>query len=81
MVRLVMAGAARLLAGGLVLGLAFTAAADRLFRGVLFGVSTIDGRALALASAVLALVSLLAVAAPALRAARVAPVDALKSEG
>ena len=78
--QLVLSGAGRLLAVGLILGVALTAAADRFFRGVLFGVSAVDGRALAAAAATLAIVSLLAVAGPAFRAARVAPVDALKGE-
>jgi predicted permease len=80
MIRLVLSGAARLLGGGLVLGMALTAGADRFFRGVLFGVSAIDVGALAIATVTLGLVSLLAVAGPALRAARIAPIDALKGE-
>jgi hypothetical protein len=80
MIQLVLSGAGRLLAAGLILGMALTAAADRFFRGVLFGVSAIDGRALAAAAATLAVVALLAVAGPAFRAARVAPLDALKSD-
>ena len=80
MIQLVLSGAGRLLACGLLLGVVLTAAADRLFRGVLFGVTAIDGRALALAAGTLAIVSLLAVAGPALRAARIAPLDALKGD-
>jgi len=80
MIQLVLSGAGRLLAIGLILGVALTAAADRFFRGVVFGVSAVDGRALAAAAATLAVVSLLAVAGPAFRAARIAPVDALKSD-
>ena len=44
LVQLVMAGAGRLLAGGIVAGIVLTAAADRLLRGVLFGVSPLDAR-------------------------------------
>jgi ABC-type antimicrobial peptide transport system permease subunit len=47
---------------------------------VLFGVSPLDATALAGAALTLALVALLAVAGPALKASRIAPVDALKGE-
>jgi ABC-type antimicrobial peptide transport system permease subunit len=57
-----------------------TAAADRLLRGVLVGVSPLDARALAVAALTLAIVSAIAVAGPALKAARIAPIDALKGE-
>ena len=80
LVQLVMAGAGRLLAGGIVAGIVLTAAADRLLRGVLFGVSPLDARALAVAALTLAIVSAIAVAGPALKAARIAPIDALKGE-
>jgi predicted permease len=79
-VQLVMSGAGRLLVGGLVLGVALTAAADRLLRGVLFGVSPLDAAALAASAVTLALVSVIAVAGPAIRAARIAPIDALRGE-
>jgi putative ABC transport system permease protein len=78
--RLVMAGAGRLLLGGIVLGVALTAAADRLLRGVLFGVSPLDVRALGAAALTLAVVAALAAALPAVRAARIAPTDALKGD-
>ena len=80
LVQLVMAGAGRLLAGGIVLGTVLTAAADRLLRGTLFGVSPLDAGALAAAALTLAIVSALAVAGPAIKAARIAPIDALKGE-
>jgi predicted permease len=79
-VRLVMTGAGRLLAGGLGLGLVLTLAADRLLRGVLFGVSPADPAAIAAAVFTLALVSSAAVLAPALRVAHVPPSDALRGE-
>jgi hypothetical protein len=63
-----------------VLGIILTAAADRLFRGVLFGVTTVDSGALGAAATILAAVALLAVAGPARRASRIAPVAALKAE-
>ena len=80
MIALVMSGAGRLLAGGIVLGIALTAAADRVLRGVLFGVSPLDARALAAAVLTLAIVSVVAVAGPALKAARIAPIDALRGD-
>ena len=51
LIGLVMSGAGRLLAGGIVLGIVLTAAADRVLRGVVFGVSPLDIRALAAAAA------------------------------
>ena len=78
MIRLVMAEAARLLSAGLVLGVLLTAAGDRILRGVLFGVSPLDAPALGLAALTLALVSIIAVTGPALRASRVEPTQVLK---
>ena len=80
MIQLVMAGAGRLLGGGIVLGILLTAAADRLFRGLLFGVSTVDARSLAAAAVTLAIVWAIAIAGPAIKAARIAPVDALRGD-
>jgi hypothetical protein len=80
MIGLVMSGAGRLLAGGIVLGIAMTAAADRVLRGVLFGVSPLDVGALAAAALALAIVAVVAVAGPALKAARIAPIEALRGE-
>jgi len=79
-IQLVMAGAGRLLAGGILLGVVLTAAADRALRGLLFGVSPLDAPALAAAALTLAVVSAIAVAGPALKAARIAPIDALKGD-
>lgn len=78
--RLVMSGAGRLLASGLLIGIIFTAAADRLLRGVLFGVNPLDLPALAAAILTIAVVASLAVFAPALRASRIAPIVALRAE-
>jgi putative ABC transport system permease protein len=80
MIRLVAAAAARVLASGLVLGVVLTAAADGVLRGVLFGVTSFDAGALAVSVAVIATVAMAAVAAPAIRAARVAPTDALRGD-
>ena len=78
--QLVLSGAGRLLASGLVIGIVLTAAADRLLRGVLFGVSPLDFSALAAAILTIALVSGLAVFGPALRASRIAPIEALRRD-
>jgi putative ABC transport system permease protein len=80
LIRLIMAAAGRLLAGGIVLGVALTVAADRLLRGLLFGVSPLDARALGAAALTLAVVATAAAALPAFRAARIAPTDALKGD-
>jgi predicted permease len=80
MIRLVAAAAARLLASGIVLGVVLTAAADRVLRGMLFGVTSFDAGALAASIAVIATVAMAAVAAPAIRAARVPPTDALRGD-
>ena len=80
MIRLVAAAAARLLASGMVLGVVLTVAADRVLRGMLFGVTSFDAGALAASVAVIATVAMAAVAAPAIRAARVPPTDALRGD-
>lgn len=80
MMRLVMTDAGRLLASGLVSGIVLIVIADRLLRRLLFGAGGLDLPALAAAVVVLVLVALVAVAIPAIKAARVAPVDALRAE-
>jgi hypothetical protein len=80
LVALVFSGAGRLLAGGIVVGVLLTMAADRFLRGVLFGVAALDVRALATAALTLAIVAAIAVAGPAFRAARVSPTDVLRGE-
>jgi predicted permease len=79
-IRLVLTGAGRLVAGGLVLGVVLTIVANRLLESVLFGVSPGDPTSVAAAMATLVIVSAAAVAGPALRAARIAPSDALRAE-
>jgi putative ABC transport system permease protein len=80
MIQLVMFGAGRLLTGGIALGLLLTLAADRVLRTVLFGVTTLDAPVLAGAALTLALVAMVAIAGPALKAARIAPIEALRGE-
>ena len=72
---------AGLLAGmGIVLGLACSIGAAALMKGLLFGVQAWDVSTLAGVAAVLGCFALLASFIPARRAARVNPVDALRSE-
>jgi len=80
MIRLIAGAAGRLLASGIVLGIVLTATADRMLRGVLFGVASFDVGALAASVAVIAVVAMAAVTAPAVRAARIAPTDALRGD-
>ncbi|MFI5177732.1 MAG: ADOP family duplicated permease [Vicinamibacterales bacterium] len=79
-VRLVAAGAARLLGIGLGLGLAMTLAGGQFLRALLFDASPADLPALGASVAALAVLAAGAVAIPALRAARVTPVTASRSE-
>jgi hypothetical protein len=77
-VRLVVTGAARLIAVGLALGLVMAAATSRVIAAMLFGVRPMD--AAAYAGVLLLAVPMIVVAAvvPAVRAARVDPVVALR---
>jgi predicted permease len=79
-VRLIAAGAGRLLTSGLVAGFALMLAADRLLRGLVFDATAFDLPTLAAAAATLAAASAAAVALPALKAARISPLDALREE-
>jgi predicted permease len=63
---------------GLIAGLALAAAVTRVLAGTLFGVSARDPMTFAVVAAVLAGVGLIASIAPGVRAARVAPVEALR---
>ena len=65
---------------GLVVGIPATLAVGRALRGLLYGVEPHDPAAIAFATVVLAVASLLAGCVPALRAARVDPLVALRSE-
>jgi putative ABC transport system permease protein len=77
--RLVVGNGARLVAGGIAIGVAASFALERLVSSLLFGVTAADS-ASAIAVAVLAAVALVACYVPALRAARVSPLRALRYE-
>ncbi len=78
--RLVVGQGLRLAAYGLGLGLLLAAVASGLLRSLLFGVSGFDPLAFAASALILAAVAALACLVPALRAARVDPMVALRSE-
>jgi ABC-type antimicrobial peptide transport system permease subunit len=78
--RLVFAGAGRLLVVGIALGVALTVAAARVIRSVLFGVSPLDIGTIGAAVLVLAIVTALAAFLPARRAAGIDPLDAIRIE-
>jgi putative ABC transport system permease protein len=79
-VRLVLVSGAKLAAIGCVIGLAGAAAASNLLRSMLFNVSPFDPVVLALAAFCVLLLAVGASAPPALRAASVQPMQALRGE-
>jgi ABC-type antimicrobial peptide transport system permease subunit len=80
LVRLVLRHGAGLALAGVGLGAALAALAGRVFSALLYGVSPLDPLAYGLAAAILLAVSLAANLVPALAAARVDPMRALRSE-
>ena len=80
MVGLVLAGAARLLTGGIVAGLILSVAAARALQSVLFGVSPLDALTLTAAVVALGAVALAAAVVPARRAAAIDPIGAMRAE-
>lgn len=80
MVGLVCVSAGRLLVLGVLLGLGLTFGAGRVLKTLLFGVSTYDATTLVVATMTLVLVSCTAIAIPAIRASRVAPTEALRTD-
>jgi predicted permease len=78
--RLVLAEAGKLIAMGVLLGLAGSIAAASLMRKLLFGVQAWDVPTLIVVAAVLSASALLASFLPARRAAQVNPMDALRAE-
>jgi ABC-type antimicrobial peptide transport system permease subunit len=77
--RLVIGQALMLAACGLALGFVLGAGAGHLMRGLLFGVEPFDPITFAAAGAGFVVVTLVASATPAIRAARVDPADALRA--
>jgi predicted permease len=77
-VRMVIRQGMLLVAAGLAVGLPCAFAATRLLRALLFQVAPHDAVAFGGATAVLCVVAFVACAAPALRASRVSPVEALR---
>jgi len=79
-VGLVLAGAARLLASGIGVGLLLAIGVARLLQSVLFGVSPLDALTLGATIATLILFALAAAARPARRAAAIDPIETLRAE-
>ncbi len=79
-VRLVLVSGAKLAALGCVIGLGGAAAASRLMRSLLFGVSPLDPLVLSVAAVGVLLLAVAASGLPALRAATTDPMRALRGE-
>lgn len=77
-VGLVLAGATRLFAAGIIIGLILTVGMDRLLRSALFEVSPLDAYSLTGAVAILAVVSAIAAFLPARRASAIDPIEAMR---
>jgi predicted permease len=78
--RLVMGEGLRLAAAGIAIGCALAAAVAQLLRGMLFGVGPADPLVFAIVPIALLATAAAATAVPALRAARVDPIQALRTE-
>jgi putative ABC transport system permease protein len=77
---LVMNGAARVIAAGVVVGLVLAAALGQTVSSFLFGVRPVDPLTFGAATLVALVTAIVATAVPALRATRVDPVEAFRSE-
>jgi putative ABC transport system permease protein len=72
--------AVRVIASGAVIGLALSAALSRLLATLLFGVQPLDLMTFGCVTIVLILTTMLSIAGPAWRAARIDPAAALRIE-
>jgi putative ABC transport system permease protein len=78
--RLVLGQALRVTCAGLAIGLALTSVVSRVLTTMLYGVKAIDPGTYIAALIAIAVVAFAAAAAPAIRAARIDPVEALRAE-
>ena len=78
--RLVAGGALRVVLAGVAVGVAGAAAAGRSLQSLLFGVPALDGITYLVSGLAILAVGALAAALPALRASRIDPIGALRSE-
>ena len=78
--RLVVTGAAKVVVAGVVIGLLLSAAFARLITSMLFGVQPLDFLTFATVTIVLGVMTAVAVAGPAWRAARIDPAQALRTK-
>jgi ABC-type antimicrobial peptide transport system permease subunit len=78
--RMVLREAILLTGFGMALGLPVALAATRLVRGQLFGISFFDPPSIGLATLVLGVSAALAAFVPAMRASRVAPLEAIRAD-
>ncbi len=78
--RMVLREAILLTGFGMVIGLPVALAATRLMRGQLFGISFFDPPSIGLATVVLSVSAALAAFVPAMRASRVAPLEAIRAD-
>ena len=77
---MVLSEAMRLVMGGTIVGVPLAIATTRLLRNQLFGVELVDVPSIVVALGVLAASAAIAGYVPASRAARVGPLEALRSE-
>ena len=79
-VRLLLVGGLRLVAGGAVVGLVLALIVGKLLEGLLFGIKAFDPVTLVMVPAILIGVAVLAAYLPARRAGKIDPIKALKAE-